>query len=70
MLTSQQSINWLKKRFQKSAKVEYLHTRDQLEMHYEIRRCFDKFDEDNSGTLDLMEIEEMLKSVGIKVFRK
>ncbi|CAI2365002.1 unnamed protein product [Moneuplotes crassus] len=70
MLNSQESITWLQKRFQRSAKVEYLHTREQLESHYEIERCFNKFDEDKSGTLDFAEIEEMFKSVGIYINRK
>ena len=66
-LKSQDWINWLKKRFEKSTKVEYLNTKDQLEKHYEIERWFNKFDADNSGTLDFQEIEEMLRSVGLNV---
>ena len=59
------AINWLKKRFEKTAKVKYLNTRSQLEHHFEIQKCFNKFDEDHSGTLSVSEIYDMLKSVGM-----
>lgn len=64
VLQTQHAINWLKRRFGQSAKIQYLHSHSQLQQHLEIQKCFKRFDEDNSGTLSIYEIYQMLKSIG------
>lgn len=68
-LNTSDSINWLKKRHQRTAKVQYLKTRLELQQDQEIRDVFTKIDYDNSGKIDVGEMHYMFTSNGIELSR-
>ena len=72
-LNSISTIDWLKKRFNKTTKIQYLNNPSQLTQHYAILNVFkvnlrigklifvQKLDEDNSNSLDIDEVNQMFK---------
>ena len=68
-LNSFDSLNWLKKRYQRTAKVQYLKTRLEIEEDQEIEDVFQKIDYDKSGKIDVKELHHMFLSNGIEMNR-
>lgn len=54
-------INWVRKRYKKTAKLQYLNDPMELEKLQALIYIFNKYDKDHSGTLDLQELDDMFK---------
>jgi len=66
-LSNHQTIQWMRKRFSDRASPKYRSTSKELRKHEELENLFRKFDDDNSGTLDVNEIYQMFIRHGINV---
>lgn len=60
-LNSSSTIEWLKKRFANTTKIQYLNNPTQLQQHKAIESVFKKLDEDHSNSLDIDEVNKMFK---------
>jgi Ca2+-binding EF-hand superfamily protein len=60
-------INWLRKRCPSSANENYTYTPSELKKTKEIESVFKRLDIDNSGTLDISEIQVLFRKNGIKI---
>ena len=56
-----ESVRWIRKRFQSTARTEYKNSKLELRKNYEIENVFNRFDEDGSKTLDVNELFEMFQ---------
>lgn len=68
-LNSFDSINWLKKRHNQTAKAHYLKTKQELEKDQEIEDVFQKIDYDCSGRIDVQELHAMFLQNGVDMSR-
>jgi len=59
--------NWLKKRYTKNTSKNYLMLPEERKRNNDIKKVFNAFDEDKSGTLDVEEVYNMFKENGIEV---
>eukprot|EP00347_Sterkiella_histriomuscorum_P002242 403368927 len=66
-LKSNETIRWLKKRYQNTAKTETLQTIVEAKRNKDIQQIFKRFDEDQSGLLELDEINQLFISNGINL---
>ncbi|CDW72748.1 ef hand family protein [Stylonychia lemnae] len=66
-LKSSETIRWLKIRYQNSAKTESLQTMNEVKRNKDIQQIFKRFDEDQSGLLELDEINQLFLTNGIKL---
>jgi Ca2+-binding EF-hand superfamily protein len=66
MLKNHQTLNWLKKRYSSRIADEYLFNESERQRFFEIFRIFQKFDTDGSGSLDVSELEHLLKKTDLK----
>lgn len=69
LLSFKDSINWLKKRHQKTAHNFYLKTREEIQQDKEIEEVFTKIDYNQNGKIDMRELHYMFLSNGIKLSR-
>lgn len=65
VLSFSDSINWLKRRHQKTAQAHYLKTREEIQKEHEIEEVFQKIDYDGSGQIDVKELHYMFASNGV-----
>lgn len=66
-LRSKEVTSWLRSRYARRSKEEYLLSEAELARLEDIKQIFQDFDRDNSGTLDLNELAMMLKTYGLIV---
>ena len=66
-LNSISTIEWLKKRFFKTTKIQYLNNPTELNQHKAIENVFKKLDEDNSNSLDIDEVNQMFINNNISI---
>ena len=66
-LNSVSTIEWLKRRFNKTTKIQYLNNPTQLQQHKAIWNVFNKLDEDGSNSLDIDEVNQMFVNNNISV---
>ena len=59
--------NWLRKRYPNKTKEKYLYSDQERVRCQEIIDIFQKFDEDGSGTLEIEEIYEMFRKIGLNM---
>ncbi len=64
------TIGWLKRRCQNTAKTSSLLTFTEIDRNKDIIKIFENFDADHSGQLELSEIIEMLEVNGMKMNKK
>ena len=69
LLSFSDSINWLKRRYSKTAKKKYLLTKLEMEQENEVKEVFEKIDFDKSGKIDVKEMKLMFESNGIDLTR-
>ncbi|CDW71443.1 ef hand family protein [Stylonychia lemnae] len=60
-------IQWLRKRFAHTSKIQYLNRPQELKKQIDIQNVFKKFDEDGSNSLDVNEVHEMFQQNGINI---
>ena len=69
MLKNHQTLTWLKKRYSTRLPEEYLFNESEKQRYFEIQNIFSKFDSDGTGTLDVKELQSLLKKSDL-VFEK
>jgi hypothetical protein len=70
VLSTNDTINWLKKRHRGTAQAQYLKTRQEIQQDEEIQEVFTKIDYDKSGKIDIGELHQMFQSNGIEMTRE
>ena len=70
LLSQHGAISWFKKRHGKTARDQYLKTRQELQQDREIKDVFTKIDYDYSGRVDVSELHQMFQSNGIEMSLK
>ena len=59
--------NWLRKRYEKNTRDYYIKNKSDLQAQYDTENVFMKFDDDNSGSLDCIELKNMFQKHGIEI---
>lgn len=70
VMSANDNVNWLKKRFTQHAQPKYLKTRQELQKDQEILDVFTKIDFDGSGKIDVGELRRMFSQNGIHLTRE
>eukprot|EP00347_Sterkiella_histriomuscorum_P020065 403339235 len=66
-LNNNHTVQWLRKRFTHTSKIQYLNRPQELKKQIDIQNVFKKFDEDGSNSLDVNEVHEMFQQNGINI---
>lgn len=64
------SIQWFRRRHQKTAQAQYFKTREEIQQDHEIEEVFKKIDIDHSGRIDSKELKYMFLANGIRVSKE